>query len=123
MKLLKFGGSSIADAESIKKVVEIIRDRGRTGRCAVVLSAMHGTTDALIEAGRSAERGDDGYIGVLSAIRDRHVETVEKLFGGEADTAVLEFVESTAKELDNICEGVRLVRELSPKTLDRILSF
>ena len=123
MKVLKFGGSSVGSAETIEKVVEIIHDASASDTCAVVLSAMQGTTDALIEAGRSAERGDDGYIGILGGIRERHIKTIDELFGSKANHGVLDFVESTAKELDNLCEGVRLVRELSAKTLDRILSF
>lgn len=121
MKVLKFGGSSVGSVETIEKVVEIIRD---SGECAVVLSAMQGTTDALIEAGRTAERGDDGYIEILSNISERHIRTIRELFADdEAHLPILDFVESTIKELENLCEGVRLVRELSPKTLDRILSF
>ncbi|HEX3100457.1 MAG TPA: bifunctional aspartate kinase/homoserine dehydrogenase I, partial [Pyrinomonadaceae bacterium] len=123
MKVLKFGGSSVGSVEAIEKVVAVIRDSVAEGECAVVLSAMQGTTDALIEAGRTAERGDDGYIEILSNISERHVTTIRKLFDDDLDMPVLDFVESTIRELENLCEGVRLVRELSPKTLDRILSF
>ena len=123
MKVLKFGGSSVASVETIEKVVTIIRDAAELSECAVVLSAMHETTDSLIEAGRSAERGDDGYIEILSDIGQRHIETIRKLFEDDSHLPVLDFVETTLKELENLCEGVRLVRELSPKTLDRILSF
>ena len=123
MKVLKFGGSSAGSAETIEKVVEIICEARASGPCAVVLSAMQGTTDSLIEAGCSAERGDDGYIEILSNIGGRHIEAINKLFGEETQSTVLDFVESTIKELENLCEGVRLIRELSPKTLDRILSF
>ena len=123
MKVLKFGGSSVGSAKTIEKVIEIIRASSQKGTRAVVLSAMQGTTDALIEAGRSAERGDDGYIEILSNISERHIETIRELFGSKGNPEVLDFVETTIKELDNLCEGVRLVRELSAKTLDRILSF
>ena len=123
MKALKFGGSSVGNAETIEKVIEIIRKARLSGPCAVVLSAMQGTTDALIEAGRSAERGDDGYIEILSNIGERHADTIKELFGEEDHSTIFDFVDATVRELENLCEGVRLVRELSPKTLDRILSF
>ena len=123
MKVLKFGGSSVGSAETIEEVIEIVREALESGPCAVVLSAMQGTTDQLIEAGRSAERGDDGYIEILSNIAERHAAAIEKLFGDEEHSAISDFVDSTVSELENLCEGVRLVRELSPKTLDRILSF
>lgn len=123
MKVLKFGGSSVGSIESITKVVEIIRKTSEADSCAVVLSAMQGTTDSLIEAGRSAERGDDGYIEILSNIGDRHLSATRKLFDSDDRPAITDFVETTVKELENLCEGVRLIRELSLKTLDRILSF
>ncbi len=123
MKVLKFGGSSVGNAESIEKVVDIVRQAREKETCAVVLSAMHGTTDALIEAGRSAEKGDDGYLGILSHISERHEEAIEKLFSGQSHSSLPDFVETAIKELEDLCEGVRLIRELSPKTLDRILSF
>ncbi len=123
MKVLKFGGSSVGSAATIEKVIEIVRGVLEVGPCAVVLSAMQGTTDALIEAGRSAERGDDGYIELLSNINEKHVTAVSELFVDDDHADVLDFLESTVRELSDLCEGVRLVRELSPKTLDRILSF
>jgi aspartokinase/homoserine dehydrogenase 1 len=121
MKVLKFGGSSVANAENINKVVEIVRKID--GDAIVVLSAMQGTTDDLIDAGRSAERGDDGFIAKLEEIRERHSEAMLKLLPNAMHSSVYDFVETTVSELENIIEGVRRVRELSPKTLDRILSF
>jgi aspartokinase/homoserine dehydrogenase 1 len=123
MKVLKFGGSSVANAENIEKVVEIVKRAAAEDTCVAVLSAMQGTTDGLIEVGRTAERGDDGFIARLSEISERHSAAIEKLFSNSHGTAVSEFVESTLHELESITEGVRRVRELTLKTLDRILSF
>ncbi len=123
MKVLKFGGSSVGSPEAIQQVIEIIRRSGEQGRCAVVMSAMLGTTDDLIAAGRAAEAGDDGYLEILGRIGERHLASIRDLFGNGGANAVAEFVESTIKELCDLCDGVRLTRELTPKTLDRILSF
>jgi bifunctional aspartokinase / homoserine dehydrogenase 1 len=123
MKVLKFGGSSVANAENIESVIEIIRDANAADDCVVVLSAMQGTTDALIDAGRAAERGDDGFIARLAEIANRHAAAIETLFSNGNNTAIADFVDSMTKELESITEGVRRVRELSPKTLDRLLSF
>ncbi|MEP6848042.1 MAG: bifunctional aspartate kinase/homoserine dehydrogenase I [Acidobacteriota bacterium] len=123
MKVLKFGGTSVANAGNIEKVVEVIRRTAGSGPCCVVLSAMQTTTDTLIEAGRIAAAGDDGFIEKLSAIEERHETAIEQLFADYPHADISEFFESTIKELENICEGVRLVREVSDKTLDRILSF
>ena len=123
MKVLKFGGSSVANAENIEKVVEIVKRTTADDACVVVLSAMQGTTDGLIEMGKAAERGDDGFIGMLSEIRDRHNGAIDLLFSEGETTMIADFVESTLHELESITEGVRRVRELTPKTLDRLLSF
>lgn len=123
MKVLKFGGSSVANAENIEKVVGIIRDANAADNCVVVLSAMQGTTDDLIRAGRAAERGDDGFFEVLGEIGERHAAAIHALFRNGENSTTADFVDSTLKELENITEGVRRVRELSPKTLDRLLSF
>ena len=123
MKVFKFGGSSVGSTEALLSTISIIKSEAAKGQVSIVLSAMQGTTDALIEAGRRAEQGDDGYIGVISQIGERHIETIKELFGNGERTEVADFVETTVKELEDLCEGVRLLRELSPKTLDRILSF
>ncbi|MEP6946035.1 MAG: bifunctional aspartate kinase/homoserine dehydrogenase I [Acidobacteriota bacterium] len=123
MKVLKFGGSSVGSAESIERVVAIVSRNLGDGPLAVVLSAMQGTTDALISAGRAAEMGDDGYIEILTGIATGHKTTIDLLFQNADGYAVSDFLDGTLKELENICEGVRLVRELSPRTLDRLLSF
>jgi len=123
MKVMKFGGTSVGTADRIQRVIDIVRTSVAEGPCAVVLSAMQGTTDQLIKAGRIAERGDDGYIEIISNIREKHTETIQALFSQEPNPRILDFVEATIHELESLCEGVRLVRELSAKTLDRILSF
>lgn len=122
MKVLKFGGTSVGSAENIEKVLGIIKASAENDRCIVVLSAMHGTTDALIEAGRTAERGDDGFIEKIGQIREQHFDAIRKLFSHGGHGAIEEFVEIAIKEFESLCEGVFLIRELSPKTLDRILS-
>jgi len=123
MKVLKFGGTSVGSAENIKKVVEIIRKARERDACSVVLSAMHGTTDSLIEAGRMAERGDDGFMEEIGEIRELHRTTMRGLFPEAIPDSMAEFFDTAIKELERLCEGIFLVRELSSRTLDRMLSF
>lgn len=120
---MKFGGSSVANAETIEKVVKIIGRSAAEDRCIVVLSAFHGTTDALIDTGRLAESGDDGFIERINEIEKNHNEVMLGLFPEYIPAPLDEFVESTIAELESICEGVLRIRELSKKTLERILSF
>lgn len=120
MKVLKFGGSSVANAENIKKVVEIVR--ATADPAVVVLSAMQGTTDRLIDAGRLAERGDESYRTKIDEIRTLHISTIIELFASESPQIRDEITERFA-ELEGLCRGVELIGELSARTLDNILSF
>jgi len=123
MKVLKFGGSSIGNAENIEKVVAIISKAIEKDSCVVVLSAMQYATDALIETGRLAEGGDESFRGKIKESAEKHYEAVRLLLPVSAQNELLSFVEERINELTNICEGVFLLRELSPRTLDRIVSF
>jgi aspartokinase/homoserine dehydrogenase 1 len=123
MKVLKFGGSSVGGAESIERVVEIVKSAIKTKRCAVVLSAMQFVTDALIESGKLAERGDENFREKIKEIETRHLETIRALLPVSFQNEPLDFVRKRFGELKNICEGIFLLRELSPRTLDRITAF
>lgn len=122
MKVLKFGGSSVGNAENFEKVVEIVKSAIKTDSCAVVLSAMQGTTDALIETGKFAERGDENFRVKVAEIKVKHLETVRRLIPVAAQNEIVQFVENTLTELENLCAGVFLLGELSVRTLDRIVS-
>ncbi len=123
MKILKFGGSSVGNAEAIKKTVAIIAESIEKVSCAVVLSAMQSTTDALIEIGKLAENGDENFIEKLKDLLDKHTETARQLFHGEEHEMLLFEIKECFDTLEKICEGVFLLRELSARTLDRIMSF
>lgn len=123
MKVLKFGGSSVGNAENIEKVVEIVTSEIKKNSCAVVLSAMQGTTDALIEAGKLAESGNDIFRQKINEIKAKHFEAISTLFPTSAQKDLLDSVEKRISELEKICEGVFLLHELSPRTLDRIVGY
>jgi len=123
MKVLKFGGSSVGSAENIEKVVEIVKNAIEKDSCAIVLSAMQGTTDDLIEAGKFAESGDETFRKKINRIEAKHLEAVRNLVPVSAQSVLLDFVKKRIGELEKICEGVFLLRELSPRTLDRIVGY
>ncbi len=123
MKVLKFGGSSVANAESIEKVVEIVKSEIEHDACVVVLSAMQGTTDALIEIGKTAEKGDESFREKIQNVKNKHLETIQSLIIENSPIELQKFVETNVGELEKICEGVFLLRELTARTLDRVVSF
>ena len=122
MKVLKFGGSSVADAARIESVTEIIREAAK-GRAAVVLSAMKGITDMLIEAARKAEEGSEGHKPVLEKIRARHFDAVRAMFTPTDQAVVLTPLALMCNELEEILHGVELIRECSARTMDLVMSF
>ena len=74
MQVLKFGGSSVANAENIEKVVSIIQKAVLTDKTVVVLSALGGATDLLLESGELAAAGDESYKEKLRTLEQRHLE-------------------------------------------------
>ena len=123
MKVMKFGGSSVANAENIRKVADIVINTARDHRCIVVLSALQGTTDALIAAARAAEQGDETFRAGLSDLRKRHTNTAGELIPAAGAEQIIRTIENFFAELESVCEGVFLLRELSARSLDKILSF
>ncbi|MDR0722361.1 MAG: bifunctional aspartate kinase/homoserine dehydrogenase I [Treponema sp.] len=124
MRVLKFGGTSLGSAEAIRKVVEIIKDKEHSGKVAVVVaSAMTGMTDGLIELARRAQTGDRAYIGLAQNMQNQHQAVAAAfLTGTEIDTVVASITRAF-EELIRILDGVAILRELSPRTLDGVMSF
>ena len=123
MRVLKFGGTSVANAENINKVVAIVNKTLKQDKLMVVVSALGGTTDMLIDMGKLAAAGEEKYKEKLAAIEQRHLQTAKELIPVARQSAILSEIKKQCNELEAICEGVFLLRELSARTLDRIVSF
>jgi bifunctional aspartokinase / homoserine dehydrogenase 1 len=123
MQVLKFGGTSVANAENISKAIEIIRRALPRGRTVVVASALGGVTDSLLECGAEAARADESYKDRLQELAQRHLETVRSLIPIAEQSATLSLVKKKCNEIEDICNGIFLLGELSPRTKDRIVSY
>ena len=123
MQVLKFGGSSVANAENIEKVVNIIQQRSAEKKIIVVLSALGGITDILLNCGAIAAEGNEEYKNKLQQIEARHMETVKALIPVTQQSRILSHVKKQCNELEDIFNGIFLLRELSPTTKDRIVSY
>src|SRR4051812_11479648 len=121
MKVLKFGGSSVANATNIQKVVNIVK-RGSEPQI-VVVSALGGVTDMLIKAGTLAEKGEETYKDVLHELEIKHLDVARELLPVTTQSGCLSMVKQHFNELEDICEGVCRLQELSLRTKDRIISF
>ena len=122
MKVLKFGGTSVGSVNSIlsvKKIVEAIDEP-----VIVVVSALGGITDKLLNTSTMAAQGDLAYEKELSEIIARHLDVIEGVIEDRwIRMEVQRQVMTLLDELGNIFKGVYLINDLSPKTSDTIVSY
>ncbi|MDX1909365.1 MAG: bifunctional aspartate kinase/homoserine dehydrogenase I [Bacteroidia bacterium] len=124
MKVLKFGGSSVASPERIDHVARIIQAAVRTGdQIAVVVSAMGGVTDRLIQMSRIAASGSEAYKEDLERFFNQHRDVVNQLIHSDHHKPALEEIIEGQIELGNLLHGLYLTRDLTPRTMDYIQSF
>lgn len=124
MRVLKFGGSSVGSVSSIKSVISIVKDaQKKHGRIAVVLSAMSGVTNMLLEAGSLAAKSDDNYKQLVKEIEAKHLEVINNLIDQKNQIKVITIINQYIQELSEILHGVYLLKELSKRTNDLIASF
>jgi len=122
MIVLKFGGSSVANAENIKKVANIIH-QSKYKSAVVVVSALGGVTDQLLLAGTKASASDESYKEIIHSLEKKHLDAVKALLPVTTQSSCLSAVKQLFNELEDICEGVFMLKELSARTKDRILGF
>jgi len=116
MKVLKFGGTSVGSAENIRIVKRIVENQNCD--VIVVVSALGGITDKILNAARNASKGAGDFHNDLSEIKNRHEEVIHSLFNGSDSIKLI--VTGLLDELEQILTGITLVGELTTKTLDRI---
>jgi bifunctional aspartokinase / homoserine dehydrogenase 1 len=123
IRVLKFGGSSVANATNLQKVIQIIQSYNGDAQTIVVVSALGGITDALIKAATEASQTNDVYKTTLVEIEAKHLDTVKNLIGITQQSGVLSMVKKHCNDIEDICNGVFLLGELSLRTKDKIMSF
>lgn len=121
MIVQKFGGTSVADPDAIRRLIDIVRTaRVRDGRGpAVVVSAMSGVTDTLLAmaAAAGASRVDDA-LGLVEQLRDRHLSAARELVRGPAQARLGADLGEYFDQLVAIVRALGVLREVSPRTLD-----
>src|SRR5688500_13898174 len=123
MQVLKFGGTSVANAENISKVAAIIQQVLQRDKTIVVISVLGGVTDGLLQSGAFAASGDEMYKELLSQMEQRHLEAVKALILVTNQSSILSWVKQCCNEIEDICNGVFLLGELLARTKDRIVSY
>ena len=124
MVVQKFGGTSVADPDAIRRLIDIVSTaRAREGRGpAVVVSAMSGVTDALLQIAVAAGSGHpDEALSRVEQLRGRHLEAARELAG--ASDALVTPIDTQFDELASVVRALTVLREVSPRTLDVIAAM
>lgn len=131
MKIMKFGGTSVAHASNINKVIDIVLESLKKGeKIVVVVSALSGITDDLIMLANLASKGDLKYKTIFKAICGRHDQAIKELIdsknprqGGASQERVSQEINKKYSELEEITKNIFSVQKLSLSDLDAVMSF
>ena len=124
MKVLKFGGTSVGSVKSILSLKSIVEKEAKKQPVVVVVSALGGITDKLIETAQIALKGDERWKDEFDAIVDRHHNMIDAVITDIKDQEILfGKVDALLEQLRSIYFGVFLIHDLSRKTHDAIVSY
>ena len=121
MKVLKFGGTSVGSVKGLANVKRIVEAAEED--VIVVVSALGGITDRLLLTAQLASEGNEAYLTEYAEIVRRHDEVIDGIVPEVVREGVKRHVRETLGELENIYRGVYLIRDLSRKTSDTIVSY
>lgn len=121
MKVLKFGGTSVANSESLTNVIKIVKNQRST--IAVVVSALGGVTDLLMEMLSIAQSGQEKYKDISSKIEKQHLEIIKKFIPIENQSAIISFLKKHLNELESRLDAINILEEATPKNNAIIVSY
>ena len=122
MNVLKFGGTSVANAQNISLVKNIVQQNAYKKQY-VIVSALGGITDLLLETAASAAHQDPQYKIPLNEIEKKHLDTVKSLIPTNDQVGILSQIKAALNTLETLLEGAFLIGEITPKLSDKIVSF
>jgi len=125
MITMKFGGTSVGDARAMQQAITIIKREAQNGPVAVVVSAMSGITDMLLQSVAQAIAGDKwGYLNLSKGIRDKHEAAVKQLIHSSAEReAILTTLNQMLDKQAELCDAIHILGEATPRITDAIVSF
>jgi aspartokinase/homoserine dehydrogenase 1 len=122
MEVIKFGGSSLLNSSTIRRVGDVLISR-RKNKKILVLSAMGGMTNELISLGNLACDGNTEYKSVYQSLKDHHLKTLIELVSSDNVSEVEGEIKGLLDELEELCYGIYLLRELSDRSRDELIAF
>ena len=124
MKVLKFGGTSVGSVKSILSLKHIVENEARRQPIVVVVSALGGITDKLLSTAQQAVSGNEAWKNSFEEMVDRHHKMIDTIITNTIDREDLfNKVDALFEQLRSIYFGVYLIRDLSRKTQDAIVSY
>ncbi|NJO91063.1 MAG: hypothetical protein HC831_20430 [Chloroflexia bacterium] len=114
MKVLKFGGTSVANSDNIRKAIDIVINKQE--QVVIVVSALGGVTNTITQCAELASKRNPEYQILIAEIESKHIEAARDLITNGKLREVNNIVKELIKELNDICHGVYLLQEISPKT-------
>ena len=125
LQVMKFGGTSVGDATCIARAAQIVASAAEEMRVVVVVSAMSGVTNRLIDAAKRASEGDaDAGATLIESLRQQHRAALAVLVSEEAARLSVEHkLDEVLAEGKRLYDGTAMLRELTPRTLDVISSL
>ncbi len=124
LQVMKFGGTSVGDADCIRRAAEIVADAAREKSVVVVVSAMSGVTNRLIAAAQQAESGSGNVTDLSTSLREQHIAAAQALVADESrQSELIAELERIIVEVGNLCQGVLLLRELTSRAYATVSSI
>lgn len=121
---MKFGGTSVGSVKSILSLRNIVEREARRQPVVVVVSALGGITDKLLQTAQMALEGDERYKSEMKAIADRHHQMIDTIINDpKTREDLFNTVDLLLEQLESIYKGVFLIRDLSEKTQNAIVSY
>ncbi|MBC7241032.1 MAG: aspartate kinase [Anaerolineae bacterium] len=124
MIVMKFGGTSVGDAGRMSAVMDIIESY-LSREPVIVVSAMSGVTNLLIEAARAASRGEDRvYREAKATLLERHLQVVDQLLARSVERVeVAGLIEDRLHDFELLCRSIAVLGEITPRGYDAVSSI
>lgn len=121
--VLKFGGSSVSNSQSIKKLVQIVQKKKEKHNYYIIISAIKGITDKLADCGILAQKKNTLYTEYIHNIENIHINIIKELFKLKEQSHLISYVKKYINEIEFICDSIFQLEELSKRSLDKLMSF
>ena len=122
MKVLKFGGSSVANSKALHNVINIIK-QNENQKIVIVVSALGGITDILSKMLNKAINKDNGYKTFLNLIEEKHLEPIQEFIPIERQSELISFLKSKINEIEDILDAISMINEDSESIQAKVLSY